>query len=78
MGLAVFRKRSQSNENDKTGIFDRFFLLTNFYVLKLWLTLIKKELVGANGLKIKIKKEQTVFVDPVALCSSSNCVIECS
>ena len=33
---------SQSNENDKTGIFDRFFLITNFYVLKLWLTLIKK------------------------------------
>ena len=32
---------SQSNENDKTGIFDRFFLITNFYVLKLWLTLIK-------------------------------------
>ena len=32
---------SQSNENDKTGIFDNFFLITNFYVLKLWLTLIK-------------------------------------
>ena len=32
----------KSNENDKTGIFDRFFLITNFYVLKLWLILIKK------------------------------------
>ena len=32
MGLAVFRKRSQSNENDKTDIFNRFFLLTNFCV----------------------------------------------
>ena len=32
----------QSNENDKTSIFDRFFLIANFYVLKLWLTLIKK------------------------------------
>ena len=34
--------RSQSNENDKTDIFDRSFLITNFNVLKLWLTLIKK------------------------------------
>ena len=33
---------SQSNENDKTGIFERCFLITNFYVLKLWLTLIKE------------------------------------
>ena len=33
---------SQSNENDKTGIFDGFVLIANFYVLKLWLTLIKK------------------------------------
>ena len=39
-------KGSQSNENGKTGILDRFFLITNFYVLKLWLTLIKN-LVGA-------------------------------
>ena len=36
---------SESNENDKTGIFDRFFLITNFHVIKSWLTLIKK-LVG--------------------------------
>ena len=27
---------------DKTGIFDRPYLITNFYVLKLWLTLIKE------------------------------------
>ena len=33
--------RSQSNENDKTGIFD-IFLNTNFYALGLWITLIKK------------------------------------
>ena len=33
---------SKSNENDKTGIFDSLFLITNFYVLKLCLTLIKK------------------------------------
>ena len=39
------RKRvrgSQSNENDKTGIFDRFFLIANFCVLEWWLTLVKK------------------------------------
>ena len=35
--------RSSSNENDKTDIFDIFFFfITNFYLLKLWLTLIKK------------------------------------
>ena len=34
--------RSQSNENDKTGIFDRIFLITNLNMLKLWLTLIRK------------------------------------
>ena len=33
---------SQLNENDKTVIFDRFFFITNFYALKLWLTLITK------------------------------------
>ena len=33
---------------------------------------------GAYWLKIKIKKEETVFIDLVALCGSSNCVIKCS
>ena len=66
---------SKSNENDKTGICDRFFLITNFYMLKLWLTLMKK--FGGGILKIKIKKERTVFVDMVAVCGSSNCVIKC-
>ena len=40
-------QRTQLNENDKTSIFDRLFLITNFYVLKWWPTLIKKKLVGA-------------------------------
>ena len=48
---------SQSNENDKTGIFDKFFLITNFYLLKLWLTLIRK-FGRVYWLKIKIKKER--------------------
>ena len=52
-----------------------FFLITNLYVLKLWRTLIK-EFGGSYWLKIKIKKEQTVFVDLEALCGSSNCVIK--
>ena len=33
---------SQLNENDKTGIFDRFDLISDFYVLRLSLTLIKE------------------------------------
>ena len=48
------------------------FLITNLYVLKLWQTLIK-EFGGSYWLKIKIKKERTVFIDLVALCGSSNC-----
>ena len=55
--------------------FVTFFLITNFYMLKLWLTLMKK--FGGGILKIKIKKERTVFVDVVAVCGSSNCVIKC-
>ena len=35
-------QRSQLNENEKTDIFDRLFLITNFYVLKEWPTIIKK------------------------------------
>ena len=65
------------------GIFEIFFLITNFYVLKLSHnnnnnnnTIIKK-MVGAYSLKIKIKKERTVFVDLVALCGYSNCVLKC-
>ena len=44
---------SQSKGNDKTGTFDRFFSVKNFYALKLWLTLIKK---NWSRWKIKIKK----------------------
>ena len=33
---------SQSNENDKTSSVDRLLLISNFYVLKLWLPLITK------------------------------------
>ena len=39
--IITVQQWSQSNENDKTGIFDSFFLITNFCVLKLWVTLIK-------------------------------------
>ena len=39
----------------KQGFLTDFFLVTNFYVLKLWPTLIKK-FGGAYWLKIKIKK----------------------
>ena len=39
-------QRTQLNENDKTSIFDRLFLITNFYVLKWWPTLIKKHWWG--------------------------------
>ena len=56
-------------------IFDRFFLITNLYVLKLWRTLIK-EFGGGILIENKIKKERTVFVDLVALCGSSDCVIK--
>ena len=61
---------SQSKGNDKTGTFDRFFSVKNFYALKLWLTLIKK-----NWSRWKIKLKKTVFADLVALCGSSNCLI---
>ena len=46
-----------------------FFLITNFHVLKLRLTLIKLS-GGGILIGIKIKKERTAFVDLVALCES--------
>ena len=46
-----------------------FFLITNFHVLKLQLTLIKLS-GGGILIGIKIKKERTAFVDLVALCES--------
>ena len=71
---------SQSNENDKTNIFDRFFFYYKILCIKIVLKcikIIKKIWWGTYRLKIKIKKEWTIFVDLVALCGSSNFMIKC-